>query len=173
VKIDDVKTWVDIINSIVATLAILTAGWWFLLSRSLAGTLQITLTLTGVDKVNNSLAVTVRVQIKNVGRTRIKKDYCAVAAKAVNIRSSSEPSTIMEAGSLDYSQGREIFRSLTEIEPNEETFQDVAFALREATFFAVGVRLKRKRTSEAWQAISVFNADDKANVSSQSTLIVP
>jgi hypothetical protein len=161
VRLDDIKTLVDIVNSIIATLAIIAAGWWFLLSRSLAGTLQITLSLTGVNMVNTTQIVTVKVQIKNVGRTRIKKDYSAIAVKGLNIRPSSEPIHIIEPGLFDYSQGREIFRSLTEIEPNEETYQDVAFALDGIALLAVGVRLKRKRTHEAWQATAIFSTDDK------------
>lgn len=49
VKPADFLIWVQIANGIVAILAIIAAGWWFVRRRSLAGTLQITLTLTDVD----------------------------------------------------------------------------------------------------------------------------
>ena len=163
--LDNFKTVVDIINGIVAILAIFAAGLWFLFNRSLAGTLQITLTLVGVTAVNNTQIAIVRVQIKNVGRTRIKKDYCAFATKEINVQSNSEPMNIIEAGLIDYSLGHNIFRFLVEIEPNEETFEDIAVALNKVTFFAAGVELKRKGMSTAWQAIAFFNADDKALVS--------
>jgi hypothetical protein len=172
VKLDDIKTLVEIVNGIVAIVAILAAGWWFFISRSLAGTLQITLTLTGVTIVNDTRIVIIRVQIKNVGLTRIKKGYCASVAQAVNVRPSSEPINVIAVGPLNYSQGRRIFTSLTEIEPNEEAYEDVAFALNEVTSFAVGVHFKREKTREAWQAIAAFNVDDKAKVPTTTSLPV-
>jgi hypothetical protein len=93
------------------------------------------------------------------------------ATKIVKVRSYSEPIRIIPAEPLDYSEGRRIFSSLIEIEPNEETYEDIAFALKEATFFVVGVWFKRKGTTEAWQANAVINADDKAKVPSTADLL--
>jgi hypothetical protein len=162
---------VQIFNGIVATLAIIAGGWWFYQSRSLAGTLQITLTLMGVTMVNKTRTAVVRVQLKNVGRTRIKKDYCASVVKVVDVWSDSKPINIVPKERFNYSQGRRIFGSLTEIEPNEEAYEDVVLTLKESTFFTIGVWFSKKGTSEAWQAIAVFNADDKAKVPSTADLL--
>lgn len=171
VKPADFLIWVQIANGIVAILAIIAAGWWFVRRRSLAGTLQITLTLTDVDLLSNPKIAVIRVQLKNVGQTRIEKDYCASVVEAVNMWSDpEEPIDIIPAERLNYSQGRRIFASLTEIEPNEETFEDVVLAMNKSTFFTIGVWFSKKGTSEAWQAIAVFNADTKAKVFSTATL---
>jgi len=161
--------WLLLGSSIATTLAIIAAGWWFYKSRSLAGTLQITLTLTGVTMVKNTRVAIVRVQIKNVGRTRVKKYYCISVAEVVKVGSYSKPVNIIPAGSLinfesQYSRKRNIFTSQTEIEPNEELFEDIVLVQNETAPFAVGVQLKGKGTREAWSAFAVFNVDDKANV---------
>ena len=164
----DIQIWVQIVYSIVATLAILVAAVWFFWSRASAGTLQITLTLTSVTMVNNTrMIAVVRVQLKNTGRTRIKKYSCLAAGKVINVRSNSEPISIIPAGDLNLriDEGREIFEKQNEIEPNEDTCEDVAFVLNKATVFAVSVKFKRKGTTEAWKTIAMFSADDKAKVS--------
>lgn len=182
-KPEDFKTLVEIVNGIVATLAILTAGWWFFINRSLAGTLRIKLTLTDVITTNDPLVAIVRVNIQNVGRTRIKKDYCNtyINTNIANAWSNSTKKPIniitIQDLKLERHKGREIFERLTEVEPNEETYEDVAFVLDKVTykapFFAVGVHFKTskawfnwKKTTPAWSAIAIFNADDKAKVPS-------
>jgi hypothetical protein len=175
----NIKTLVDIANGIVTILALIAAGWWFFFSRSLAGTLQITLSLVSVAVVNNArkdipnptrCIVSIRIRVKNVGRTRVKKGYCLAVAKVVDIPSNSESINVINVELPDYSLWDDIFKYVIEIEPNEETYQDIAFSLNKPTFFAVGVRFKRKRKKEAWQAVAVFNADDKANVPSTADL---
>ena len=116
--------------------------------------------------VNNIRIAVVRIQLKNVGRTRIKQDYCASVAKVVKVRPYLEPIRFISAEPIDYSEGQPIFSSQIEIEPNEETYEDVAYALNKVTFFAVGVWFKRKGTTEAWQAIAVFNVDESAKIPS-------
>ncbi|GAC1349137.1 MAG: hypothetical protein NVS4B7_19000 [Ktedonobacteraceae bacterium] len=157
-KPNEVLIWVQIVNGLVATLAIIAAGWWFIWRRSLAGTLQITLTLIDVGLVKNTQIAVVRVQLKNVGLTKIEKDYCASVVEATSLWPDLEPLSIVPKERLNYSQGRRIFSSLTEIEPNEETFEDVVIILNGSTFFTIGVFFSKKGTSEAWQAIAVFNA---------------
>lgn len=168
--LETIKTYVDIFQGAFAALAILAAAWWFFWHRSLAGTLQISLTLLGVTKVEDTRIATIRVKMKNTGQTRVKKDYCIFTAEVVNVRHTQKPFHITVPGPLKYSLGHKIFKYLVEIEPNEETYQDVVVALSGLTFFAAGVRLKKRGTREAWEAIAVFNADEKAKIPSTTEL---
>jgi hypothetical protein len=172
-NIDNIKTLIEIVNGTVTTLAIFAAGWWFFWRRSLAGSLQITLTLTDVTLINNTRIAVVRVQLKNVGQTRIKKDYCACLVQEVDVWSDSETINILPKETFNYSQGRKIFDSPTgtEIEPNEETFEDVVLALNESTFFRIGVWFSKKGTTEAWQSIAAFNIDAQTKVPSTINLL--
>jgi hypothetical protein len=165
----DIQTVVQIVSSIVTTLAILTAGGWFFIGRSHAGTAQITLTFKNVTVIDSIWIAIVGVQIKNVGHTRIIKDRCTTVAKVLNVRSYSEPIHLLTED-LEYSEGREIFESLKEIEPNEEISGDILFVLNKATLFMVGVKLKRQGTTEVWQASAIFSATDKAKVLSTADL---
>jgi len=159
--IDDIQTTLDIVNGIFTILALLAAAWWFFIRRALAGTLQITLDLADVSLVNNIPVAVVRVKLKNVGQTRIVKDYCACRIEEVEVWSDSEPLEVISKETLNYSQGTKIFKSQVEIEPNEETAEDIVIVLKESTLFTVGVWYKKKGTNEAWQAIATFNTATK------------
>jgi hypothetical protein len=167
--LSNIQTLVQIVYNTVATLAIIAAAAWFLGRRAVARTLQITLTLKDVTMVNSTRIAIIRVQLKNIGRTRIKQKQCTFNAKVVKVRSHSDPITIVTVRGIDEVGRIDIFEHQIEIEPNEETFEDIALALNETSLFAVRVRfiprkpivnLRLRRKSEAWGTIAVFNADD-------------
>jgi len=166
VKLGDILTLVQIINGIVVILGILGTAWLSFVGRFFAGTIQISLTLMSVTKVNNTRTAIVRVQIKNLGRSRITKGECYIATKVVNVHYDySEPINIISPKEgFNYSQARRIFASLTVIEPNGEVFEEVVLALKEPTFFTMGVRFIKRGTFEAWEAIAVFNTDESAEI---------
>lgn len=168
--LNNIQIWVQIISSIVTILVALAAGWWFYTNRSLAGTAQITLMLKDVTIANGSRIAIVGVRIKNLGRTRIIKGRCTSVVKEVYVRSYSESIHILREESLDYSRGLEVFKSLREIEPNEEISGDIPIALNNTTLFMVGVKLKKKGTTEGWQTSAVFNVGDKTKVPSSAGL---
>lgn len=145
-------------NSIVTTLAIFAAGWWFITNRSLAETAQISLSLKDVTIVNGVPIVIVGVQIKNLGHTRIVKDICWCNTKTIDVWTDSEPISIISEEPFRKSSAREIFKSLKEIEPNEEISWDIAFALNKTTLFMVSVEFKQKGMIQSWRAVAVFNA---------------
>ena len=159
VKMDDIKTFLDLINGIFTILAFLAAAWWFLFRRALAGTLQITLNLIDVATVNHTPIAVLQVKLKNVGQTRIVKDYCACRVEEVEVWPESKALDVISKEPINYSLGVEIFKSQVEIEPNEETSEDVVIVLKELSLFRVGVWYKKRGTSEAWQATATFNAD--------------
>ena len=151
-------------SSIVTALAILAGGWWFFKNRSLASTAEIALSLKDVTIVNGIRIAIVGVRIKNLGHTRIIKDHCYSNIKTIDVwPNPDDPKpawAISEEEPFRPSYTEEIFKSLKEIEPNEEISWDIAFALKKPTLFMVLVEFKQKGASESWRAVLVFNADD-------------
>lgn len=153
--LDDFKTLVDIIGSFVTMGAIFLGGGWFLLSRSLAGKLEATMTLASVTVVNDELLAIVDIHLKNVGQTRIRKQLCVIAAEAVLIPDQSDPNITVTAQALSYDDfGLKIFKGLPALEPGEETGESVALRLQGASLIEVGLRFTylQRRWWSPWQA---------------------
>lgn len=164
-ELDNIKIIADIIQAITTSLGIILAGawslWLFFFSRTFAGTLVISLKLTDVTTVNNIPVAIVNVEIKNIGRTRVKKGYCLIVAKPVEDPLLQEGVSVIGTQTLDYIEARTIFNSLVEIEPNETVSDELALVLNKISFFKVGIKFRRLGTSETWESTAVFNVANK------------
>lgn len=162
--IDDLKKLFEIIQAITTSLGIILAGiwslWLFVFSRSFAGSLTINLSLKQMTKINDLPVAIIRVHIKNIGRTRIKKGYCLITAKPIDKPFPSENIYAIGTKALDYTQSQKIFESLIEVEPNEEVVEEIALAIGQLSFFKAGVKFKNLTTKETWESVSVFNVTD-------------
>jgi len=166
--------WLQLVSSIATTLAIVAAAVWFIWRRASARSLQITLALLGVtmvDKNKNRVAI-IRVQLKNNGQTRIRTEQtedrqqsvsCYFSAKEVEVFGRKPITHLIVRG---FDSGRIlIFKKLIELEPNEVVSEDVPLALK-LTLFEVHVEFHAVGATEGWGATAVFNADEKAQISS-------
>ncbi len=168
--------WLLLASSLATTSAIVAAGWWFFRNRSLIGEAQVSLSLKDVVIVKGIRIAIVEVRIKNLGRTKIEKEHCYSTAKTFRMRPSyPEDIRLISEGPFDYSDTQEIFDAIKVIEPNEEIFRDIAFALNKTTIFMVSVDFTQKRgANRSWVSAAIFNVDDKAKVptpTNQSTLV--
>jgi hypothetical protein len=142
-QLSDVKTVVDIISGVLTIVAVVAAAIWFLVSRSLAGNLQMTVDLSKVvDLADRRLAI-VRVRVKNIGKTKVKKRACQMAIAEVSSPNPSPATIKIVSPFITYKDPYPILESTVELEPNEETFEDIGLAISGSPIIAVAVRFIR------------------------------
>jgi hypothetical protein len=171
--LDNAKTIVDIITGVLTSLAIVVGGVWFILRRSLVGTLLITPTLREVSKTDDSLLVVINVNIKNVGLTRVKQDYCIAAVELVDYDTPSDDSaSLVPAEMIDFKvtnsvdDVRQIFAANVAVEPNEDIVEDLIVVVKSPVILEVGIQFVRKKvwpfqhTQDTWESKTLFYVHD-------------
>ena len=144
----DLKTWVEIVEGVVTSIGILAAGIWsfyvFVLGRSFAPNVQIRFRMRHPVDTTDRAGVIVSITIKNVGKTRVKKEDCWVALVpiALALSKNSAPATLTRIDSpleFDLSKAKvySIFTDHTWLEPDEEATEDVLITLGKSPVFKV------------------------------------
>ncbi len=161
-SLSDLKTWVEIVQGIVTALGVIVAGIWsfyvFVLGRGFAPNIQIQFELKQVVDLLDGKGAIVLVKIKNIGRTRIRKDACFIATALVP----KDQRDLPELGRIDvplkFSEAKvyPVFDTHTSFEPNEEATEDVLFALGKSPTFKVGVIFVDHR-KKAWSSNAILD----------------
>ena len=163
-KINDVKTYIEIIQSIVTSLGIILAGiwslWLFVFSRSFAGTLTIDISLKKKIIIDNKPIAIIEIKVKNVGRTRVKKEYFIISINEMEKPFSSiKPYILKTKERVNFTKSYFIFDHIVEIEPNEEFQDEIPIVLNNIKIFKVSVQFRRKKTREIWESFGIFDID--------------
>lgn len=148
-NLDQVKILTDIAQNVIATLAIVIAGVWgfytFVLGRAGAPNIQIQVELRRVIDLPAGRAAIILVTTKNIGRTRVWKKRCYIAASAISLNERLSTTCGLELRRIDapfdvskamiYS----IFESHSCFEPGESSNTEILFALSDSPAFKVWV----------------------------------
>ncbi|MUH01550.1 hypothetical protein F7734_58555 [Scytonema sp. UIC 10036] len=166
VKLSDVKTSIEIIQGIVTSIGIILAGiwslWLFVFSRSFAGTLIINISFKRQIIIDNVPVAIVEVKVKNLGRTRVKKEYFILSINEMESPfSATRPYLLKTKERSDFSKSYFIFDNLIEIEPNEEFQDEIPIVLNNVKNFQVAVQFRRKKSPEIWESFGIYSIDNQ------------
>jgi len=163
------KIWVDIVSGILTIVAVVVGGWWFLFRRSLDGNLQIQLTHQMTVTVGSKRLATIRINLKNIGQTRIVMRLCELGTEPILVPDDAPAQLVIPIDNVFRMPSR-VLPKLAALEPGEELYEDVPIVLAEATLYAVGLRFQGRSITEAsWQAIAIVNT----SATSTTTLSTP
>lgn len=158
---DDLKSWIDMVQSLLTTLGLLIGGLWvlyiFVLGRSYMAHVQIQVDLKYVPDLVGDRGVVVSVKLKNIGRTRVRKAVCAMSMMLLSdqrlnllkprpefVAHRPEAALKLINTSLNRQEGfpskeHPIFHRLVGLEPDEEATEDFIFFLGETSIVKVDV----------------------------------
>jgi hypothetical protein len=144
-QLDDVKTCVEIVQGIMTSMGILAAGIWsfytFVLGRSFAPNVQISFEMKQVVNLASAKGAVVSVTIRNVGKTKVRKKNCWIAATPISTDIPRLPALSRIDDALEFGLGKAkvypIFTEHTWLEPGEEAMDEVLFALGGSSTFKV------------------------------------
>lgn len=167
---NDLKTWIEIAQSLVTILGIAVAGVWsyltFLRGRSFAPNVQIQFELKQVINWDSSKGAVISVKIKNIGQTRVKKKNCLLTLASVTQPGAKNPLASTEFERLDPSfdemmqqlpRQYEIFDEHTGLEPGEEATEDVLLELNGSSTFKVNAMFFGHR--KQWSSNAILNME--------------
>lgn len=165
-SLDDFAKLAQAVSDLVTAAGVLLAGawsfWLFLYSRSFAPNIQLGLSLSQVFDYGGTRVSTVRVEAKNVGRTRVRKRSCLMVVELLQEPFPSERIYPLSPN-LNFLKGpRPVFEQHEWVEPGEGISEEIALAVGDKGAIHVGVEftasppLFRHRTS-AWTVSAVFD----------------
>lgn len=151
---DELKTWAEIFQSIVTTLAVIIAGVWsyftFIRGRTFAANVKISVVLKQAIVLEGKKAAIVTVSIENIGRTKVKKQSCDLATTSTYDNGRMFPGRSLSRidTSFDFSEAENVY-SIFEwtdiLEPAEVSSTDVLIHIGDQAAITVGVKFTGER----------------------------
>ncbi len=166
--LEDIKTWVEIVQSVVTTIGLLAAGIWsyytFVRSRAFAPNVKIEFALKSVVELDQAQGVIIAVKVRNIGKTKVDRSVCLVTVQAVVeprviagrvefIRIDQLDDQASDATKRDYS----ILDNHGYLEPGEHVEEDMLFLLGKSPVFKVSAWFRDTR-GHLWYSNAILDA---------------
>lgn len=171
-----IKTWVEIIQIILGTLALLIAGFWtfyiFVLGRGFTIHADITIKHTIASHQNSLKTLVLEIELKNSGRTAIKKMSGSMSLKPFDVPTiaTNQASPLLKKidpsvdDTLTSPKIRiNLFKEQLYLEPGETTRESVSLIVDEQTeFIKITVHIKGRRAAsiggeQYWLSTEIIN----------------
>jgi hypothetical protein len=159
VQLDNIKTCIEIGQALVTMLGIMAAGVWtyytFFLGRRFAPNVQARFEVKQVFDWTSYRTVIVSVKLKNIGRTRVKKQGCYLTVTPVIPKERFDlPISRVDASLDTQSNWKEypFFKDHTWLEPDEEVTGDAVFALGKPDVTMFRIKLEFVGHDKTWSS---------------------
>lgn len=165
-QLKDVKTIVEIIQSVITTLGILIAGVWsyfiFIVARSHAVNIRIELLPKFSFVTANNHFIVLRVQVQNVGQTKVNNKGCFIAIEELPLNPSSNSSSKypyradspFDINRLNTSKVYQVLTRQAYLEPSEQVSEDIVLLVAPKTPLRAGAFWSAEKAY--WSSIHVI-----------------
>lgn len=161
-NLDELKTVTEIIQNVIASVAILVAGLWtfyiFVLGRSYSPHVQILVTPKYIYDSTSTKYTVLKLVAKNVGRTKATKDECYLAIEKIPAMDGQLGIRRIDS-EVDFSEAKlyTVFLDHTILEPNEEVSEELAISFDETTLYKVKTIWYGDKF--VWSSTSIFRSN--------------
>jgi hypothetical protein len=164
--IADLESIANIIQAVVTSLGILSAGIWTLynfgLTRISAARIDIAIGVKTISQTENQRIAIFAVDIKNTGKTKVAKKRIVLVLRPLSV-ASEVPPLLKINKPINYYEGdiHEILKYHTFADPNEGYHEEVGFIVTNISLVQVGVLFEGAKQSEKWEANYLFDVSPK------------
>jgi len=159
---DILKSAAEAIQAIVATIGIVAAGIWTLynfgLTRVSAPQIEISVQAKTITEVKNKKILTLCLEVRNTGKTRIYKRYAILGILPIRIQE-NWPSLTRISSQLIYQRvdAHEILVSHTYLDPGEKYHEEFSIDVSGYDFIQAGLVFAGLKRDQAWESNYVFD----------------
>ncbi len=146
------KIWVEIVQGILTSVGIVGAGIWSLfvfgLGRNFAPNIKFQFAVKQIISFQDAQAAILSLGIKNIGRTRVKKEACTLVVISITPTKLKDQNDVREFRRIDPTISEiisqlprrlDIFSDHDAFEPSEEAIEDILLELGESPILKVVV----------------------------------
>jgi len=165
--ITDFENIANILQAVITSVGILSAGIWTLynfgLTRISAARISITVNIKTTFEIENQRIAIFAIDVKNTGKTKVAKQRIVLAIRPLSIENKL-PALLKIDKPMNYYEGdiHEILKYHTFVDPEEDYHEEVGFVITDINLVQVGVLFEGTKRLNKWEANYLFDICPKS-----------